>query len=285
VKLVLRWGAGLLGVGKVPIGPTPALGPYELVSSGGLERAFHLLVLVVVVAAFVYAVVSLLIGIATGRQFMGLSQSRSHLNDLLVFGAGGSAALFVVLCPNGNGDYARYLTPAVIFAAVIAASVVSHLMTSVRTARTLNVVLAAVVVVAALGVVGFHRELERPSAPQSAVALGSFLEAHDLRSGIGDYWSSSIVTVVTNGKVAVRPVIPNASKILVRYGRQSAADWYANVDFTFLVFDLDRPWRGVNATTATATLGKPAQQFSVGSYVVLVWPQGFHITASGYTRT
>jgi hypothetical protein len=91
--------------------------------------------------------------------------------------------------------------------------------------------------------------------------------------------------VVTDGKVAVRPVIPNASKILVRYGRQSAADWYANVDFTFLVFDLDRPWRGVNATTATATLGKPAQQFSVGSYVVLVWPQGFRIAAAGYTRS
>ena len=93
------------------------------------------IVLVVVVAAFLYAVVSLLYGLVTGRQLMGLSPSRSHLSDLLVFGAGGSAALFVVLCPNGNGDYARYLTPAVIFAAVLAALVVSHLMTFVRTAR------------------------------------------------------------------------------------------------------------------------------------------------------
>jgi len=285
VKLVLRWGAGLLGVGKVPIGPAPALSPYELVSSAGLERAFHLIVLVVVVAAFLYAVVSLVYGIVTGQQLMGLSPSRSHLNDLLMFGAGGSAALFVVLCPNGNGDYARYLTPAVIFAAVLAASVVAHLMALVRTTRPLNVVLAVVVAFSAVGVVGFHRELERPSAPQSAVALGSFLEAHDLTSGIGDYWSSSIVTVVTGGKVAVRPVIPNASKILVRYGRQSAADWYANVDFTFLVFDLDRLWRGVNATTGTATLGKPAQQFRVGSYVVLVWPKGFHVSTAGYTRS
>jgi hypothetical protein len=284
VKLILQWGAGLLGVGKVPISPTPALSSYELISSGGLERAFHLIVLVVVVAAFLYAVVSLLYGLATGRQLMGLSPSRSHLSDLLVFGAGGSAALFVVLCPNGNGDYARYLTPAVIFAAVLAALVVSHLMTFVRT-TALNVALAVVVTFSAVGVVGFHRDLERTSAPQSAVALGTFLEAHDLTSGIGDYWSSSIVTVVTGGKVAVRPVIPNASKILVRYGRQSAADWYANVNFTFLVFDLDRPWRGVNATTGTATLGKPAQQFRVGSYVVLVWPKGFDVATAGYTRS
>jgi hypothetical protein len=93
------------------------------------------------------------------------------------------------------------------------------------------------------------------------------------------------VTVVTGGKVAVRPVIPNASKILVRYGRQSAADWYTNVNFTFLVFDLDRPWRGVNATTGSATLGKPAQQFHVGSYVVLVWPKGFAVSTAGYTRS
>jgi hypothetical protein len=107
VNLVLRWGAGLLGVGKVPISPAPAFSSYELVSSGGVERAFHLIVLVVVVGAFLYAVVSLVYGLATGRQLMGLSPSRSHLSDLLVLGAGGSAALFVVLCPNGNGDYAR----------------------------------------------------------------------------------------------------------------------------------------------------------------------------------
>jgi hypothetical protein len=105
-----------------------------------------------------------------------------------------------------------------------------------------------------------------------------------LTTGLGDYWSSSIVTVVTGGKVTVRPVIPDASKFLVRYGRQSAADWYVNVRFTFLVFDLDRPWRGVDATTATATFGKPAEQFGVGSYVVLVWPGGLHVSSAGYTR-
>jgi hypothetical protein len=284
VKLVLRWGAGLLGVGKVPIGPAPALGPYQLLSSSELQRGFHGLVLVVVVLSLFYAVVSLGFGLVTGRELTGLSPSRSHLNDLLLFGAGGSAGLFVVLCPNDNGDYARYLTAAVIFAAVLAGSMVAHMMTFMRKRLALNVVLAVAVALTAVGVVGFHKELERPIAPQSAVALGSFLEAHDLTSGIGDYWSSSIVTVATDGKVAVRPVIPDASKILVRYGRQSATDWYANVRFTFLVFDPRRPWRNVNETTATATFGKPAQQFSVGTYVVLVWPQGLHVAASGYTR-
>jgi hypothetical protein len=255
-----------------------------LLSNSELQRGFHGLVLIVVVLSLLYAVVSLGFGLATGRELTGLSPSRSHLHDLLLFGAAGSAGLFVVLCPNGNGDYARYLTAAVIFAAVLAGSVVAHMMTISRPRLALNAVLAVAVALTAVGVVGFHKELERPTAPQSTVALGSFLEAHDLTSGIGDYWSSSIVTVVTDGKVAVRPVIPDASKILVRYGRQSATDWYANVRFTFLVFDLRRPWRNVNETTAMATFGKPAQQFSVGTYVVLVWPQGLHVAAAGYTR-
>jgi hypothetical protein len=116
------------------------------------------------------------------------------------------------------------------------------------------------------------------------VALGRFLEAHHLTSGVGDYWSSSIVTVVTGGEVTVRPVIPNRDARLVRYGRQSDASWYTDVRFTFLVFDLDRPWRKVDATTGENTLGPPSEHFSVGSYVVLVWPKGFAVSPVGYTR-
>jgi hypothetical protein len=284
VKLIFRWGAGLLGVGKIPIGPGPALGPYELLSNSGLQRGFHAVALVVVVLCILYAAASLAFGLATGRELTGLSPSRSHLHDLLLFGAGGSAGLFVALCPNTNGDYARYLTAAVIFATLLAASVIAHLMTMVRPRLALRAIFALAIALTAVGVVGFHTELERPSAPQNAVALGSFLEAHDLTSGIGDYWSSSIVTVVTNGKVVVRPVIPDATKLLVRYGRQTSTDWYANARFTFLVFDTHRLWRNVNATTATATFGAPATQYRVGTYVVLVWPQGIHVAATGFTR-
>jgi len=284
VGLVVRWGAGLLGVGKIPVSPASALGPYELLGTGHVQRGFHVLVLAVVVASLLFAVASLGLGVATGRHLTGLSPSRSHLNDLLLLGSAGSAGLFVVLCPNGNGDYARYLTPAVVLGAVLAASVVAHLSTLLTSERAVNVVLVLALALTAVGVVGYHRELGRPDAPQSAVALGSFLEAHDLTSGVGDYWSSSIVTVVTNGEVAVRPVIPDRTKILVRYGRQSAASWYAAVRFSFLVFDLDRPWRDVNAVTGIGTFGKPAEQYSVGSYVVLVYPAGISVSPAGYTR-
>jgi hypothetical protein len=140
------------------------------------------------------------------------------------------------------------------------------------------VLLVASLVLAAAGVVGYRSELTRAPAPQHANALGNFLETHHLTSGVGDYWSSSLVTVVTGGKVAVRPVFPNRESLLVRYGRQSNASWYKDVRFTFLVFDLNRPWGNVNATTGMDTFGRPSQRFSVGSYVVLVWSKGFTVS-------
>jgi hypothetical protein len=284
VGLVLHWGAGLLGIGNVPVGPSTALGPYELLPTGGLAHGFRALVLVVVALAVCLAMVSLVYGVVRAKSLLDIDPSRSLLHDLLLFGAGGSAGLFVVLCPNGNGDYARYLTPAIVFAAVLAASLSGHVLTKVSDARVVNVVLALVLVLVAVGVVGFNSELDRAPAPQSADALGSFLEAHHLTSGIGDYWSSSIVTVVTGGKVVVRPVIPDRDARLVRYGRQSDASWYKGVRFTFLVFDTHRSWRNVDATTGENTLGPPSEQLEVGTYVILVWTKGFGISPIGYTR-
>jgi hypothetical protein len=148
----------------------------------------------------------------------------------------------------------------------------------VNDSRVVNVLLVASLALAAAGVVGYGGELTRAPAPQPADALGSFLEMHHLTSGVGDYWSSSLVTVVTGGKVAVRPVISNGASHLVRYNRQSDASWYKDVHFTFLVFDLDRPWGNVNATIGVDTFGQPSQRFNVGSYEILVWPKGFSVS-------
>ena len=148
-----------------------------------------------------------------------------------------------------------------------------------RDDRVVNVVLVASLALTAVGVVGYAGELTRAPAPQPADALGSFLESHHLTSGVGDYWSSSLVTVVTGGKVAVRPVISNGASHLVRYNRQSDASWYKDVQFTFLVFDLGRPWGNVNARIGADSFGQPSERFNVGSYVVLVWPKGFSVSA------
>jgi hypothetical protein len=285
VHLAIHYGADLFGLGSIPIGPAPALGAYDLAPRGSLEQAFRISGLVLVLAALALSVLSVAYGLIRGRSPMALSPRRSHLNDLLLCGVAGSIALFIYLCPNGNGDYARYLTPAVIYAALLTTCVVAQLVSRYSRDWVINIALALVVVLGAVGVVSFTRDLRYDDAPQPAIALGNFLEQHHLQKGVGDYWSASLVTVVTNNNVAVRPVIVGRGGTLARYGRQSAADWYGTTKFTFLVFDLARPWRRVDAATATASFGAPATVYRVGTYEVLVWPKGFSVSTTGYTRS
>ena len=105
--------------------------------------------------------------------------------------------------------------------------------------------------------------------------------AHDARSrhGVGDYWSSSLVTVEADDHVTVRPVTTLSGKI-VQFDRQLNTDWYRCQSFGFLVYDTARPWHGVNATSAIATFGEPSRVFSVGTYRVMTWQSGIHITGS-----
>ena len=93
----------------------------------------------------------------------------------------------------------------------------------------------------------------------------------ELDVGIGDYWSASLTTVATGGVVTVRPVISTPGGSVVRYQRQSAATWYTNQPFEFLVYDTARPWGGIDATTASSTFGPVARTYVVGPYRVLVW--------------
>jgi len=280
-KLALKWGAALFGLGRIPIGPAQALGPYETLPTGSLQVAFRALMLFVVLSAIALEVVALIVGAVRARPFQEMHQSRVLVQDLLLFGTAGSVGLFVVLSPNDDGDYARYLTPAVIFGVVLAGSVVGQVFSRVSSSRVVNVVLVGSLALLAAGVVGFHDELTSAPAPQSADALGNFLESHHLTNGVGDYWSSSVVTVETGGKVAVRPVFPNRASVLVRYGRQSDVNWYKGVRFTFLVFDLARPWGNVNATTGAGSFGRPSETLHVGSYTILVWPKGFNVASTG----
>ena len=77
--------------------------------------------------------------------------------------------------------------------------------------------------------------------------------------------------MATGGVVTVRPVISTPAGRVVRYERQSAATWYTNQPFEFLVYDTARPWGGIDATTASLTFGPVARTYVVGPYRVLVW--------------
>lgn len=206
------------------------------------------------------------------------------LDDQLLFGVVASAALFIALCPNGNADYARYLCAGVLFGVVLGARRLGELVS--RIGRPLQRAAAISAVLLTLGAaIAFQADVRRPAAPQPAFALSRFLLAHHLTEGVGDYWSSSLVSVVSDGAVEVRPVIPTPQGRLVRYGRQSSASWYLGKHFQFLVYDTARPWRRVDSTTADESFGDPTAAYAVGTYRVLVYAGGVVVSAIGYSRS
>lgn len=275
VAHVFTFGAAILGVGSSAYGlggVPPAL------------EAVHVVGLAVLVAAVLAAAWSLASGTARGRPAAGEGDG-GFLDDVLVVAVAADAATFVLLSSSSTLAFGRYLTAGVIFGAVLAGRAVARLAAGRACApASLRAGLgaAALAVTATFGAgVGFN--LAQPPAVTSASQLGAFLAAHDLRLGVGDYWSASIVTVLTDDSVVIRPVIARPGGRLVRYGKQTTSSWYAGEQFQFLVYNGANPWGGVDRATATGTFGAPAHVYTVGTYSVLVFPRPVTVSTAGWS--
>ena len=132
--------------------------------------------------------------------------------------------------------------------------------------------------------VGFADELRGPAPAQPAATLAHFLASWGLDRGVGDYWDSSVVTVVSKGSVEVRPVIAASPDHLVRYDKQSSASWYgAGQHFNFFVFNAGAVWNGVDGAAAETTFGVPTKIYAIGSYRIFVWRLPFTLSTKGST--
>jgi hypothetical protein len=189
----------------------------------------------------------------------------------------GDLATFVLLPITSSEAYGRYLTAGVIFAAILTARTVG---TWASRAHDRRAPIAVVGTVGVVAVASFALAVRGPAPPLPARQLATFLAAHHLDQGIGDYWSSTIVTVQSRGRVAVRPVVADAGT-LVRYGKQSESAWYADRAFSFYVYDSAFIWNGDDRAIAVATFGRPAHTYPVGTYRVLVWPRAVHVGTVG----
>jgi hypothetical protein len=112
----------------------------------------------------------------------------------------------------------------------------------------------------------------QPSVPPANVELAAFLADHHLTNGIAGYWQSSIVTVDSNGAVAVRAVWADT---LRPYPWEAKASWYDphSNHATFLVTDRQPGYFNYfqPSAAALARYGPPARTYQVGPYTVLVW--------------
>ncbi|MHB1987096.1 MAG: hypothetical protein ACYCSF_03800 [Acidimicrobiales bacterium] len=285
---VLTYGAALEGVGYHPFG-AEAVPPL-------LEGA-HAVGLGLGVLAVVIGAVSILWSSVAGDRGEGRSTGLSqHLADpadpdegrgerflecYAVFGFFGSCAIFVGLSFSASGAFGRYLTPAVIFGAILAGRLVGKI--AGRAHRRWHAsLLASLALAVAVGyVASFVSTVRVPTPVQPAAKLASYLAAHHLTRGFGDYWSSSIVTVESSDAVVVRPVIASSGDHrLVRYMRQTSSTWYGG-GAEFLVYNAAAPWGGVGVRSATDTFGPPRHVASVGSYRVLTWDHDLSIRRDG----
>jgi hypothetical protein len=261
--------AGLLGFATIPLG--------SLTNGAGLFEIARLAGALVVVAGILAALTALLAAVVRGPR--GPAPTASwRIDDLLLAACVASLACFVWSSPSGRPEYTKYLTAGVIFAIVLAARQTGRLARLVPWKGWRRGVLALGVVVLCTYAGQFAASLGRAAPTQPAVQLTAFLRAHHLTNGIGDYWSAQLVTVDSHSDVTVRPVEARGTT-LIRFDRQSSADWYDKGGFQFLAFDAARPWHGVNTADAIATYGRPAQTYVVGTYRVLVWSHRLTVEA------
>ena len=234
-------------------------------------REVHVLGALCVLACFVTALWSLVKGARRGRSgHPGSSGSETwRLDDLLVITVICSAVPFVAFAqPDQSG--VRYLAVSIVFAAILTGRVVAHAWSELpagRPVRALGILGVALCLSFAAGV---GCSLARPEPPYEVPSLVSFLEAHDLRWGVGDYWAASITTVQSGGAVIVRPVEASNGGALQEMTTLSETSWYTGQEWQFLVYSkpiIDN----VDLDAALRTWGPPAQRYVIGPYHVLVW--------------
>jgi hypothetical protein len=147
--------------------------------------------------------------------------------------------------------------------------------------RLTRLLAPALAVVLAGYLAGLGYELSKPSLPEQAQPIASWLEAHHLTSGLSGFWPSNSVTLATGGQLKIRPIEPNGRRLYPFHDLQ-ASQWYnpASTTANFVLLypgaagypggvPGDGPFDDMQAVLAT--FGQPVATYHVGSATVLVW--------------
>jgi hypothetical protein len=141
------------------------------------------------------------------------------------------------------------------------------------------------VLVCYMGVFAYYAS--RPARPPATQAVASWLLAHHLAAGLGDYWAANITTVAAGGRVRVRPVTISCGRF-APYAWEAKESWYQQPNTaTFLVLSPSSGGGPANGATAEAAAQfGPAQRTArIGGYQVMVWDHDLiAAVTSGFPR-
>jgi len=175
------------------------------------------------------------------------------------------------LLTNASDEAAHEVAVIVPFGAALAARVLTR--KDPPCARRVRLAgLAAGILVLAGYTAGLGYEISQPTAPPANASLASWLLDHHLTYGLSGYWTSSSVTVDSDGRVDIRALLQFS---LRRDLWMSNVSWYSPTLHyaNFIVLD-SRPgfmnhWEP--RALVRKYFGRPAQTYHTGPYTVLVW--------------
>jgi len=183
---------------------------------------------------------------------------------------------------NGGGG-TRYLAPLLVFVPILAARAMPQMIAGLPTRRSRFAATACFVTLAGGLLIGKAKTavaLLATSPPWTAqnefLDIGRWLEARHLTCGIGEYWSSSIITALTGGRVTVRAFKGPPGGHLAPFRWAADDNWYLGGDApTFAIWQEGVPRSEqyhVNAQTVAATFGAPLRLEHIGQFTIALLP-------------
>jgi hypothetical protein len=221
-------------------------------SAATVEAVFHL-------AGVALAAWAVWIG---ARRFW---RDRDLVPALLVVAILINLAGFLLSTRVGDLGSAREIAAILPFGAVLAARLLSARLAAARLVPLLLVVLLGYVAI--LG-----REVAVPAAPAPAQQLASWLAARHFHDGLAAYWTASVTTLSSHGRVQVSPVCRRAGRFT--RGQWEAKDsWYDPARHTANFLVIGGTASCSSAAQAASVFGPPVHTYHVAGYAILVWPE------------
>lgn len=175
-----------------------------------------------------------------------------------------------LLGPNAAApDSSREFAAVLPLGAALAGRLLAARLRQARLAPALTVVLAGYLA----GIVMVVTMPALPAVPAQTRALIGLLEEHGLSYGLADYSLANLVTVDSDGQVAVRAV--RSGDLVWAHQWEAESSWYSASEHmaNFVVIPGAGPMGTMapNAARMVRIYGQPADVYLLANYTVLVW--------------
>jgi hypothetical protein len=214
------------------------------------------------------AVAGLAVAIAT---FFGKRMDR--VSQILVAGILATLAAGILGTELPDPSHAHEVAVLLPFGAVLAGRVLPGLLPDRwRASRPGRAVLSAIAVWLSCGLAALCFAASWAPLPPPGQKLVSWLEGRGYTDGLAAYWQANSTTVASGGKVLIAPVTAYANG--ARHW-ESYVGWYdtsqRRANFVIAAADPAKVAFALTTAAVRESFGRPAHQYTVGPYVVMVY--------------